>query len=117
LNKPEPLNEGEWEIMRLHPVTAYNLLLPIRYLSTSLDIPYCHHEKWDGSGYPRRLHGNQIPIAARIFAIADVWDALRSERPYRAAWTDDKVIQYLIEQAGKHFDPTLILELSSVLME
>ena len=81
LLKPGPLTDDEWEIMRRHPVYAYELLSPIAFLHPALDIPYCHHEKWDGTGYPRGLKGEQIPLAARIFAVVDVWDALRSDRP------------------------------------
>jgi HD-GYP domain-containing protein (c-di-GMP phosphodiesterase class II) len=91
--------------MRGHPVQACELLSPIPYLRPALDIPYCHHEKWDGTGYPRGLQGEQIPLSARIFAVVDVWDALRSDRPYRGAWPEEKVHGYLREQAGKHFDP------------
>ena len=76
--------------MRQHPTYAFNMLMSINYLRPALDIPYCHHEKWDGSGYPRGLKGEDIPMAARIFAIVDVWDALRSDRPYRASWTTEK---------------------------
>lgn len=105
LLKPGRLTEEETEIMRQHPVFAYELLSPIEYLEPALDIPYCHHEKWDGTGYPRGLKGKQIPFAARIFAVVDVWDALRSDRPYRDAWPDPKVRNYIEEQVGKHFDP------------
>ena len=105
LFKPGPLTDEEWKIMRRHPGHAYELLSPIAYLQAALDIPYCHHEKWDGSGYPRGLRGEQIPLSARIFAVADVWDALRSDRPYRPAWPDDRARAYIREQAGKHFDP------------
>lgn len=108
LLKPDPLTEEEWEIMRLHPVLAYDMLSPIDYLRPALDIPYCHHEKWDGTGYPNGLKGEQILLAARIFAVVDVWDALRSERPYRPGWPENKVIEYIREQAGKHFDPTVV---------
>nr|WP_290668633.1 HD domain-containing phosphohydrolase [Ardenticatena sp.] len=108
LNKPGPLTPEEWEIMRLHPVYAYNLLAPIEYLHPAIDIPYCHHEKWDGSGYPRGLRGHEIPLAARIFAIVDVWDALSHDRPYRRAWPRDKVINHLREQSGSHFDPDIL---------
>ncbi|GAP62177.1 hypothetical protein ARMA_0600 [Ardenticatena maritima] len=108
LNKPGPLTPEEWEVMRLHPVYAYELLSPIEYLRPAIDIPYCHHEKWDGSGYPRGLAEHQIPLAARLFAIVDVWDALSHDRPYRRAWPQEKVIAYLREQAGKHFDPDIL---------
>jgi putative nucleotidyltransferase with HDIG domain len=110
LNKPGPLTDQEWEIMRQHPIYAYNMLTPIAYLRPALDIPYCHHEKWDGSGYPRGLAGEQIPLTARIFAVVDVWDALRSDRPYRPAWTEKKALQYIIDEAGKHFDPKVVKE-------
>ncbi len=116
LLKPRPLTDEEWEIMKKHPVFAYELLSPIAYLRPALDIPYCHHEKWDGTGYPRGLRGEQIPLAARIFAVMDVWDALRSDRPYRLAWSDEQVREYIREQAGKHFDPRVaeaFLELQS----
>jgi PAS domain S-box-containing protein len=108
LLKPGPLTDEEWRVMRLHPVYAYELLSPISYLRNSLDIPYCHHEKWDGSGYPRRLLGDEIPLAARIFAVVDVWDALRSDRPYRKAWSEDEVCDYLLYQRGRHFDPVIV---------
>jgi len=107
LLKPGPLTAAEWGVMRQHPLLAYEMLLPIAYLRPALDIPYCHHEKWDGSGYPRGLIGEQIPLAARIFAIADVWDALRSDRPYRRAWPAEKVREYLRAQMGQHFDPAV----------
>ena len=106
LHKPAQLTDEEWRIMRRHPTYAYEMLSPIDYLRPALDVPYCHHEKWDGSGYPRGLKGEQIPLIARIFAVADVWDALRSDRPYRAAWPEDKVRNNIREQAGTHFDPT-----------
>jgi PAS domain S-box-containing protein/putative nucleotidyltransferase with HDIG domain len=105
LLKPGTLNEREWEIMRRHPEYAYEFLERIGYLHPVIDIPYCHHEKWDGSGYPRGLKGEQIPRVARIFAIVDVWDALRSDRPYRPAWSEEKTRKYILEQSGKHFDP------------
>lgn len=109
LLKPGPLNEEEWRIMRRHPVYAYDILYPISFLHPALDIPYCHHEKWDGTGYPRALRGEQIPVAARIFAVVDVWDALRSDRPYRKAWPEGDVRSYLRAQAGKHFDPAIVV--------
>ncbi len=105
LHKPGPLTEEEWVIMRQHPRVARELLISILYLRRALDIPYCHHEKWDGTGYPRGLRGEQIPLAARIFAVVDVWDALSSDRPYRKAWPKEKVYQYIRDQAGIHFDP------------
>ncbi|HBY94641.1 MAG TPA: hypothetical protein DEP84_11895 [Chloroflexi bacterium] len=77
--------------MRRHPVYAYEMLSASAYLRSALDIPYCHHEKWDGTGYPRGLKGEQIPLAARIFAVVDVWDALRCDHPYRTAWPEEKV--------------------------
>ncbi|MEP6894482.1 MAG: HD domain-containing phosphohydrolase [Chloroflexota bacterium] len=105
LHKPGKLNDEEWVLMRKHPQLAYDMLHPIEYLRPALDIPFCHHEKWDGSGYPRGLKGEQIPLSARIFAIVDVWDALTSNRPYRPAWTKEDTLIYLKEQSGKHFDP------------
>lgn len=108
LNKPGPLTETEWELMWKHPVHAYELLSPIGYLQGALDIPYCHHEKWDGTGYPRGLAGTEIPLAARIFAVSDVYDALLSDRPYRQAWPFERVVEYVKGQAGKHFDPQVV---------
>ncbi len=108
LLKPGPLTEEEWAIMRKHPVFAYEMLLPIQYLRFALDIPYHHHEKWDGSGYPSGLKGEQIPLTARIFAVVDVWDALRSDRPYRTAWPAEKVLEHIRTSAGTHFDPQVV---------
>ncbi len=108
LLKPDSLSEAEWALMRKHPVYAYEMLAPIAYLQPALDIPYCHHEKWDGTGYPRGLKGEQIPLVARIFAVADVFDALRSDRPYRKAWPEAEVIAHIRAQAGKHFDPRVV---------
>lgn len=108
LFKPGPLSEDEWAVMRQHPVYAYELLTPIQYLRPALDIPYCHHERWDGSGYPRGLRGEQIPLAARIFAVIDCWDALRSDRPYRPAWSEGEARSYLQEQSGKQYDPMVV---------
>jgi PAS domain S-box-containing protein len=107
LLKPGPLTEEEWILMRQHPQYARDMLFPIKYLRPAIDIPYCHHEKWDGSGYPRGLTGEQIPLAARVFAVVDVWGALISNRPYRAAWPEDKVRDY-IRQASTHFDPQVV---------
>ncbi len=108
LLKPGKLTEEEWEMIRKHPVFAFEMLSPIGYLQQALDIPYCHHEKWDGSGYPRGIKGEQIPLTARIFAVVDVFDALTSDRPYRKAWTKEKVLAYLQEQSGNHFDPQVV---------
>ncbi len=108
LHKPGSLDEAEWEIMRKHPLYAYEMLYPIQYLRPALDIPYYHHEKWDGSGYPHGLSGEQIPLAARVFAVADVWDALTSDRPYRPAWSNEKALDYIRSQAGSHFDPQVV---------
>ena len=94
--------------MRMHPVYAYETLCSIPYLLPALDIPYCHHERWDGSGYPRGLKGENIPLSARIFAVVDVWDALTSDRPYRKAWLDDRVVKYIHAQSGKMFDPKIV---------
>jgi len=108
LLKEGPLDENEWEIMRKHPVYAYEMLSPIKYLASALDIPYCHHEYWDGTGYPRGLKGEQIPLAARIFAVADVWDALRNNRPYRDAWSKEATREYILEHSGTQFDPQVV---------
>lgn len=115
LLKPGKLTEEEWEVMRKHPVYAYNLLSPIDFLRPALDIPYCHHEKWDGSGYPRGLKGEQIPLSARIFSVVDVWDALTSTRPYRPAWTKEKALEYIRERSGRDFDPEAAAALLSIL--
>ncbi len=108
LHKPGPLTPAEMAVMRRHPQYAYELLWPIQYLRPALDIPYCHHERWDGSGYPRGLRGEEIPLAARIFAVVDVWDALSSERPYRPAWPPEQVRAYLQAEAGRQFDPKVV---------
>jgi HD-GYP domain-containing protein (c-di-GMP phosphodiesterase class II) len=108
LHKPGPLNDDELNLMRLHPSSAYEILSPIAFLRPALDIPYCHHEKWDGTGYPRGLKGEEIPLAARIFAVVDVYDNLVSDKPYRAGWNKDKALEYIREQSGKHFDPEVV---------
>jgi HD-GYP domain-containing protein (c-di-GMP phosphodiesterase class II) len=108
LLKPDELADDEWTVMRQHPVYAYRLLSPIRHLRQALDIPYCHHERWDGSGYPRGLAGEEIPRAARIFAVADVWDALTSDRPYRPAWSATQALAHIEEHAGVQFDPRVV---------
>jgi len=108
LLKPGPLTDEEWEVMRRHPVYAYEMLAPITYLTPALDIPYCHHEKWDGTGYPRGLKGETIPLAARLFAVVDVWDALNSNRPYRPAWPKEKVREHIQSLSGTHFEPRVV---------
>ncbi len=105
LLKPDKLTDEEWKVMRMHPQFAYDMLNSVAYLRRALDIPYCHHEKWDGTGYPRGLKGEQIPLSARIFAVIDVWDAVTSDRPYRKAWSKEEALLYVREQSGKHFDP------------
>ena len=108
LRKTGPLNESERNIILQHPSIAHQLLSRIPFLQKALDIPYCHHEKWDGTGYPRGLKGKEIPLAARIFAIVDVWDAIQSDRPYKKAWSREQAILHMQEQAGKYFDPELV---------
>ena len=108
LHKPDRLTEEEWAIMEQHPKFAYDMLNSIEYLRDALEIPYFHHEKWDGTGYPQGLKADQIPLAARIFAVADVWDALTSNRPYRSAWPRELALEYIREQSGKHFDPQVV---------
>jgi response regulator RpfG family c-di-GMP phosphodiesterase len=108
LLKPGPLSEEEWEVMRRHPDYAFRWLAGIEFLRPALDIPYCHHERWDGGGYPRGLKGEEIPLAARIFAVVDVFDALTSDRPYRKAWSRDEALRYIHEQAGRQFDPKVV---------
>lgn len=108
LFKPGPLVEEEWKIMRRHPDIAVQLLSPVTYLAPALDIPHWHHERWDGTGYPDRLGGEEIPFSARLFAFADVYDALTSDRPYRSAWRKHEALEYIKEQSGKHFDPKIV---------
>ncbi len=108
LLKPDNLSDDELLIMRQHPKFAYDMLSPIDYLNPALEIPYCHHERWDGKGYPRSLKGKQIPLAARLFSVVDVWDALTSDRPYRPAWTQLEAIEYIKELSGEHFDPDIV---------
>lgn len=108
LLKPGKLTSDEWDTMRKHPVYAYEWLSSIEFLQPAIDIPYCHHEKWDGSGYPRGLSGEKIPLSARLFAIVDVWDAICSDRPYRAAMSKADALDYIKSQSGIHFDPKLV---------
>jgi HD-GYP domain-containing protein (c-di-GMP phosphodiesterase class II) len=108
LRKPGALTAEEWMLMRQQPIYAHEMLTPIDFLHAARDIPYCHHERWDGSGYPRGLKGEDIPLAARVFAVVDVWDTLLYDRPGRPAWTHEHVQEYLAEQAGKQFDPRIV---------
>ena len=108
LRKRGPLTDAERKVIEQHPLRSYELLSPISFLEKALEIPYCHHERWDGSGYPRGLKGDEIPLAARIFTVIDVWDAVQSDRPYNRAWPKEKAIQYLKDEAGKYFDPECV---------
>jgi HD-GYP domain-containing protein (c-di-GMP phosphodiesterase class II) len=108
LHKPAPLDAEEWAIMKRHPQFSYDMLAPIDFLRPALDIPFSHHEKWDGSGYPQGLAGEEIPLPARVFAIVDVWDALSFDRPYRKAWSQQRVRKHLRQLAGSHFDPQVV---------
>ena len=110
LNKPGKLTEEEWETMKMHPTLAFKWFSSIEYLKPALTIPYCHHERWDGTGYPRGLKAEEIPFAARIFAVIDVWDALLSDRPYRKAWTKEDTLKHIQNESGKHFDPRVVEE-------
>ncbi|NPV76001.1 MAG: HD domain-containing protein [Anaerolineae bacterium] len=110
LLKQGPLSPEEWQIMRQHPQHAFEILAPIPYLRQSIDIPFCHHEKWDGSGYPRGLKGEEIPFAARIFAVMDVWDGLVSRRPYHEPWSEDEALAYIKTNSGIQFDPKVVSE-------
>jgi len=108
LFKTEPLSKEEREIIKRHPTYALELLSDSPALAAALDIPYCHHEQWDGTGYPRGLKGAEIPLAARIFAVVDVWVALLSERPYRPAWTEEDAHAYILQRVGRDFDPAVV---------
>jgi putative two-component system response regulator len=108
LHKPASLTDEEWVIMRKHPQLAYDMLRSVEYLRPALEIPLNHHEKWDGTGYPRGLKGEEIPLSARLFAVVDVWDAVTSDRPYRKAWSQQEALTYIREQVGKHFDPQVV---------
>ncbi len=117
LHKPARLTEEEFEVIKRHPGYAYDMLRDVAFLQPALDIPYCHHEKFDGTGYPRGLKGQEIPLAARMFAVVDVWDALRSDRPYRPSWRVDKVKSYIRDNKNSHFDPDIadvFLEMPSI---
>ena len=117
LLKPDRLTAKEWIEMRKHPLYAYELLAPIEYLKPALAIPYCHHEKWDGTGYPNGLAGEAIPLEARMFAVVDVWDALRSVRPYHAAWLPTKILQRIQTLGGTHFDSTVVAAFLKLITE
>jgi len=108
LHKEEGLTEEERRIIQRHPADAYNMLCRIDYLHEALEIPYCHHEKWDGSGYPRGLMGKEIPLSARIFSLVDVWDALTNDRPYRKAMTPEEALKIILAERGKSFDPEVV---------
>jgi len=117
LQKSTPLDENERIIMQTHPEKGYQILSHIDFLLPAIDIPYCHHEKWDGTGYPRKLKGEEIPLLARIFAVVDVYDALTSDRPYRTAWSREEALRYIQEQSGKHFFPEAVKAFALVLQE
>ena len=108
LLKPAPLTDEEQKAMQRHPQLAYDMLRHVTYLEPALNIPFCHHERWDGLGYPRGLKGEEIPPPARLFSVVDVYDALTSERPYRTAWSGAYALQYIRSKAGKHFDPRVV---------
>jgi putative nucleotidyltransferase with HDIG domain len=108
LLKAGPLTPEEWEVMRSHTTLAYEMLSSIAFMHPALDIPFSHHERWDGTGYPQGLKGEEIPLAARIFAIVDMWDALRSDRPYRTAWSEREALDHIYSLSGKHFDPQVV---------
>ncbi len=114
LRKPGPLTEEEWAVMRRHPEHGRDFLVKVAYLAPALDVPWCHHERWDGTGYPRGLRGEQIPLSARVFAVADAFDALTSDRPYRKAWSTEETLAYIRAQAGSHFDPAVVAVLGPV---
>jgi putative nucleotidyltransferase with HDIG domain len=108
LHKPSELTSSERKLLEMHPLFSYDMLKSINFLHPAIDIPYCHHEKWDGSGYPRGLKGKEIPLPVRIFSIVNVYDKLISDRPYRPAWSRDKALEYIREKSGKHFDPEIV---------
>jgi putative nucleotidyltransferase with HDIG domain len=109
LKKPGPLTDEEWAVVRSHPVFAQEFLSRIGHLAgPAIDIPCCHHERWDGTGYPNGLRGTKIPLAARIYAVIDVYDALTSDRPYRKAWSSREAMAHILSQAGTHFDPVVV---------
>ena len=115
--KKEPLNDEEWEEIYLHPEYAYQMLKDIPFLKPALEIPCNHHEKWDGTGYPSGIKGEEIPFSARIFSVIDVWDALRSDRPYRKAWASEKALNYIKEQKGHYFDPQVVDQFFKMILD
>jgi HD-GYP domain-containing protein (c-di-GMP phosphodiesterase class II) len=115
LQKPGPLTDEEWVVMRRHPEMAYQMLSKIKYLKDAITIPYYHHERWNGSGYPYKLKGNDIPMHARLFAVVDVWDALSSDRPYRKKMEPQEVVEYLQKEAGNLFDPKVVETFTALL--
>ena len=117
LLKSTALTDSEREIIQQHPRYAYDMLSPIPYLRQALDIPFHHHEKWDGTGYPDGLKGEQIPLSARLFSVVDVFDAVTSDRPYRQAWSREKALNYVRDQSGKHFDPKVVMEFMKIVDE
>lgn len=117
LQKPGELTDAELAIMQTHPEKAYQILSQIDYLAPAMDIPYCHHEKWDGTGYPRGLKGDEIPLAAQLFAVVDVYDALTTDRPYRKAWSKEQTLDYIREQSGKHFSPVAVRAFLEIMQE
>jgi putative nucleotidyltransferase with HDIG domain len=116
LMKEGPLTDEEWGVMHKHPLFAQEMLESIPFLKKAAEIPYCHHEKWDGNGYPNKMKGEQIPLSARIFALVDVWDALRSDRPYRKAWSDEQALKYIHDETGKHFDPSVVKAFDEIIL-
>jgi putative nucleotidyltransferase with HDIG domain len=117
LQKPDDLSAMEKASMQTHPERAFHIISQIDYLLPAIDIPYCHHEKWDGTGYPRGLKGEEIPLPARIFAVVDVFDALTSDRPYRKAWSREQALAYIQEQSGKHFYPQAVEAFTEMIRE
>lgn len=108
LSKPGPLTDDEWVVMKKHPQYAHDMLAPIPFLRQAIEIPYGHHEKWDGTGYPRGLKAEQIPMSARIFAAVDIWDALSYDRPYRRAWPSRRVRDHIASLSGTHLDRVVV---------
>lgn len=117
LHKQGPLSPQEWEVMRQHPILAYQFLSNISFLKPAINIPYCHHERWDGTGYPQGLKGESIPLAARIFAVVDVWDALTADRDYRKSWSREEALTYIESQSGTHFDPRIVKVFISMMQQ